>query len=237
MDFVPRIVQDLKFELQSENFATFLKMLVEFMYWHFVAPLCGTGAVRHDPALRDAQFLSVYEDMLIIFERRKSRRASLLDLPIILVTMRVGLETVMRGAYPTWAATPDGGAVLRQMNDLLTVLLDPMDYLSHLPPIEASPQALKILHKRKLPARMPLSFTSPMVRFLVGQPQSREAKTLLCAGRRGQAPDEGHTELLQRLSPDLRAQIMQLITNHKLGIARESDRPKLHTEAAFDLHY
>ena len=79
-------------ELKSENFATFVKMLMEFMYWNFVAPLCRPGAVDYDPKLKDAQFLSVYEDMLIIFERKKHRRGYLLDLPIVLVTMRVCLE-------------------------------------------------------------------------------------------------------------------------------------------------
>eukprot|EP01006_Ploeotia_vitrea_P041595 TRINITY_DN66555_c7_g2_i1.p1 TRINITY_DN66555_c7_g2~~TRINITY_DN66555_c7_g2_i1.p1 ORF type:complete len:799 (+),score=92.48 TRINITY_DN66555_c7_g2_i1:8-2404(+) len=209
-------VAELKAEIRSEVFAEFVSGLAEFFYWSFLAPLSNNQHQRYD---KDQHFLCLYEEMLTMLERKKGRQYHSLSLPLAVLALRVGVDTVFQYSYPTWIKTQEGQDLSKKIDSLLTILLDPMDYLSHLPPVESSPQALKILHKKRIPTRMPLTFTSPMVRFVVGNAQSKEAKSLLSQKNTHstQHTQQATSQLLMLLSPALRSKILNLVAVKKLG--------------------
>eukprot|EP00668_Euglena_longa_P020040 GGOE01024915.1.p1 GENE.GGOE01024915.1~~GGOE01024915.1.p1 ORF type:complete len:655 (-),score=177.21 GGOE01024915.1:279-2243(-) len=209
----------IKVELCSQRFAEFLKATGEFMYWTFISPLASITCHTKD---RDEKFLVVYSAMLALVEQKKKQRQHVSEMPIILLTLRAGLDALMKYLYPTWTATEGGSTTLAQMDCLLMLLLDPMDFLSRLPHFEAAPEALRVLHQRRVPSRMPASYTSPIVRFLISQASSREARAFMSGRRVGSAYEKDRSSGLQFLSPDLRANILQLFAQHKLGLAKQA---------------
>jgi hypothetical protein len=212
-------VRAITAEVQTERFARFIMALTDFMYGTFVAPPgYDDSECMNSSSNRDEQFLSVYADIMHLLDKNHMRHQHALDLPFYVLAMRVGVEAVMRCAFPLWSQSPDGQSTLRRMDRLITILLDPMNYLSHLPPIEACPQALKALHNKRVPIHMPLTFTSPLVRFIIGDPQSNEAKLLLFHKNADISTQQLNiAELQQVLSPTLRVKILQLLTARKLG--------------------
>jgi len=225
--FDPKLQQgleDLKAELRSERFATFVKTVADMLHCLFLMPPAPQDEESEGATIRNEQFLAVYEEMLALLDRKKHRRGHALDLPVTVMCVRASTEHVMRRSYPLWAETASGVAVLQKMDALLTVLLDPMDYLSHLAPIEASPQALKILHERKLPGRMPFSFTSPVMRFIIGDPVSHETKTLFADKRARQRLNGTQQEALAVLPPDLRCKVLRVLMTRKMGLSEKGLR-------------
>eukprot|EP01062_Namystynia_karyoxenos_P052053 TRINITY_DN4130_c2_g1_i1.p1 TRINITY_DN4130_c2_g1~~TRINITY_DN4130_c2_g1_i1.p1 ORF type:complete len:929 (+),score=239.98 TRINITY_DN4130_c2_g1_i1:104-2890(+) len=195
----------------------FERILVNFLYWTFLAPLSSEHAARREALNPDAAFAEVYQRMLALLGARSSRSHYAVDLPIMLLGVRVVTEAIFTNCYPKWAAAAEGKYTLRRIDELITQLLDPMGYLSHISVVESSPQALRVLHRKRMPQRMPLAFTSPMIRFVVGEARSKEAKALLA----GSSREQTH-ELFAMLTPTIRAKLLNIIAAYKMKVRPRS---------------
>eukprot|EP01065_Artemidia_motanka_P025094 TRINITY_DN29980_c0_g1_i1.p1 TRINITY_DN29980_c0_g1~~TRINITY_DN29980_c0_g1_i1.p1 ORF type:complete len:811 (+),score=299.61 TRINITY_DN29980_c0_g1_i1:51-2483(+) len=192
-------------------------MLLNFLYWTFLAPLSSAQAARREALNPDAAFADVYQQMLTLLSKRTARKHFAVDLPLTLLAVRVVTEAVFSNCYPKWAGSTDGVTSLRRIDSLITQLLDPMGYLSHVSVVESSPQALRVLHRKRAPQRMPLTFTSPMIRFVVGEARSKEAKALLAGSSR-----DGGNELFSLLTPTIRAKLLNIIATYKMKVRPRS---------------
>ena len=211
-------------ELQSNFMVEFEHMYVSFVYWSLIAPNVPEAATKREAQNFDERFVEVYQKMLEILLRKRRRSQYAFDLPVTLLGIRVVSEAILTACYPLFCETPQGESMLAEVNCLITHLLDPVGYLTHISTVESSPQALKVMHSKRLPPRMALSFTSPVVRFIVGEAQSREAKALLSSkgGRVADGSGSGDggasveaPEAFNLLTPAVSSRLLSVIARHR----------------------
>eukprot|EP01063_Lacrimia_lanifica_P028066 TRINITY_DN4028_c0_g1_i1.p1 TRINITY_DN4028_c0_g1~~TRINITY_DN4028_c0_g1_i1.p1 ORF type:complete len:922 (+),score=176.74 TRINITY_DN4028_c0_g1_i1:78-2843(+) len=174
----------------------------------------------------DQAFLNVYKQMLDLLLRKRKRQFFSLDLPVTVLAIRVVTDALLRYYYPLFTATELGEGLIEVSNVFVTQLLDPVGFLTHVPALESAPQALKVMHKKRIPTRMPLSFTSPVVRFIVGEARSNEAKVLLAttdkqasSSANGAGWDEsGEVNVFALLSPSVRSKLLAIISSHSSAL-------------------
>ncbi|KAJ9459207.1 hypothetical protein DIPPA_31787 [Diplonema papillatum] len=109
------------------------------------------------------------------------------------------------------------------MNALLTQLLDPVGFGSHISAVESTPQALRVMHGKRKQSRMPLSYTSPLIRYVVGDPRSRETKAILTRSR-GSSLGGPSSRVFSLLTPPVRSKLLLIIAQHRRAL-RSVPRP------------
>ena len=211
-------IEQLSRYLQSSEVVDFEYRLVLFLYWSFLAPHVAGVSNKREARNFDERFVDVYQTISQMMLNRRSKSRYSMDLPLTILGIRVICESIFCMSYPSWSATENGRTIIAQMNELIGQLLDPVGYLSHISTVESSPQALKVMHKKKLPPRMSLSFTSPVIRFVVGDAHSKEAKALLSSNRSSHREVSGEPVpggVFSLLTPSIRCKLLSIIASHK----------------------
>jgi len=177
VDIIKKIISSLKL-------TDFIKKLCIFSYWTFLGDF---GLQQYEVEKLETQFLKVYEEVLYLVNQNKQKQArQVVELPIILLCIRVCTETIYQTCYPNFWPTVFGKNLAKRMEILITFLLDPQYYVSNLAPMQSSIGARKlekqftkqqtILNKQMQNKQ---NLVSPLVKFILQDPRSLGARKLL----------------------------------------------------------
>eukprot|EP00760_Papus_ankaliazontas_P005076 PhM_4_TR12381/c0_g1_i1/m.61632 len=208
------VIDTMRF-LHTPDAAKFVTSVVQLMFLMYLTPLCRTANVRRSlPEERDSAFVDVYAMYLSLMKSRMASRYGIaLDCPLLLLMLRVVLESVIRALYPSWYHTLDGSGTTSRMDLFLTTVFDPAGFNTHISVLESSTAAMSVLHRKKVPRRLDLSYTSPLTRFIVGEAQSKQAQSFVMC-RRGAL--DGSEELARMLTPGIRVRLLKVLAERKL---------------------
>jgi len=186
----------LRLVLITSTMKRLIGLVSHYLYW--------TVLRTHLPASENAQMLSE-EDRQTVYlaiagtfnevemQLKKRRHDVVFQLPLVLLSVKVGIETVFRDAYPTWFKLEEeehgvGKSVtLSKFNSVITRLFDPDNYNSHVSALESTTEAMRIAsrsrhqHTRKKPQRLRDQYytTSTQMQKLFPRPAAGEARRLL----------------------------------------------------------
>jgi hypothetical protein len=137
--------------------------------------------------------------------------------PMIVLLLRVALDREFIARMPSFMRLPAGTDLGVRADALLTAVVDPLNLLCQLAVVESTPHAMRVMQTKRRPARMPPLVTSPLVQFVLGEPQSASAKAL----QRSTIPrlQRGLAELKKHLTPMARARLLQAMALGKFGVA------------------
>ncbi|KAL1524132.1 hypothetical protein AB1Y20_019041 [Prymnesium parvum] len=129
-------------EISARRTARFIGMLALFLYWYHIAPKGG----KHVQEEQLSKLLcAVQQYFSSVRDRMRRRRAMLMNaLPILLLSVRMAVEGLMRSAFPKWWTTVDGDETLEQMDQMIEHLFDPNAYHSHITALESTSEAIRM---------------------------------------------------------------------------------------------
>jgi hypothetical protein len=135
--------------------------------------------------------------------------------PMIVLLCRVAIDKELRSHVPTLLRSPAGAELAVCVDNLVMAILDPLNLLSHISVVESTPHAMRILQSKRRPGRIPPMLTSPLTHFVLGEPQSANAKTMA----RSNLPrlQRGLRELQKHLTPLARSRLLQAMVSAKFG--------------------
>jgi len=173
-------------EITSLQVAQLIADVCRLMYNDLTARKRAPSEVTEEK--QEKLLLSIYEAYMDLQSRLKRRSHRLVLLPLLLLSLRVTVETIFRNSFPKWIATPDGEASLQKVDVTITALFDPDRYRSHVSLLESSVEAMRVVNKDPRYAKKSIKekfFTvSPLVRSLMTDPQSGDARYILSQGQR-----------------------------------------------------
>ena len=135
-------------EISSKRTARFIGMLTLFLYWHHIAP----KASRTAPDAQLSQlFCAVQQYFTSVRNHMRRRRALLMNaLPVLLLSVRMAVEGLLRGGFPKWWTTVDGAETLARVDLMIEQMFDPNAYHSHITPLESTSEAIRIAARDEL---------------------------------------------------------------------------------------
>lgn len=203
--------------LRGEPVAALLQEVITLLVVLYMIPRAKISHVppeRLEATHKDDAFIRVYSHYLdIMTPFMANRQGVALVCPLLLLLIRVVVESIFRELYPNWAGSFDGQDTRRRMDSFLTSVFDPVGFQRHIAVVESSRAAMSILHKRRAPRRMDLAYTSPLTRFIVGDARSKEAQALVSC--REDCP-EGLSEVKALLTPAVRSKLLHLLATKKM---------------------
>eukprot|EP00759_Apiculatamorpha_spiralis_P013213 PhF_6_TR19957/c0_g1_i1/m.29087 len=201
--------------LRSDEIVRFVLDVLSMLFLIYLTPKSRDyGLSRTYNNDVDAKFIATFSRYLdIMHQRCENRMGAALDGPLLLLMLRVIIESVCRELFPNWSSSTDGVITRKRMDLFLSTVFDPVGFQQHIAVIESSTSALQVLHHKRPPRRMDLSYTSPLIRFVVGEAHSKEAQTLLSC--RDDNP-HGLEELKTVLTPAVRSQLLALFAKKKM---------------------
>ena len=111
-------------EISSDLAVSFFKNLVAFFYEYFVSP-------PEVPDFRDVQARRALE-LQEVFYRIRSQCQAFRDgglsftMPILLLSVRIFVKKMFIAGFPLWSATDEGVSTMKDMNEMITALFDPV---------------------------------------------------------------------------------------------------------------
>merc|ERR1712070_925394 len=100
--------------------ARFIALVGLFLYWSFLATRVGQPI---DSEQLSALFYAINQYFGKLQGRMKRKRNHVLFvLPLLLLSLRVAVNTLFSFSYPKWTTTVDGQQLLKQMDRLLLQL-------------------------------------------------------------------------------------------------------------------
>lgn len=163
-----------------------------------------TGALAQARAKRDAAAVALHAEAeaqklqpLRLFhlheawarlfkQQRRSKAGLFFTVPVLLLSLRVGIARIVTRLHPMWTDKPQGKEALAKMDATICELFDPQGYIrSGLSVMESSPAAIALLHRFKhkthIGERHHFNDTSNLVRLTMKSAQAPQARRLLNA--------------------------------------------------------
>jgi len=203
----------LRMVLITSTMKRLIGLVSHYLYW--------TVLRKHIPAGENIKTLSE-EDRQTVYlaiagtfndvemQLKKRKHDVVFQLPLVLLSVKVGVETIFRDTYPTWFKLEEeehgeGNSVtLRKFNSVIANMFDPDNYNSHVSALESTTEAMCIAsrnrhrHTRKKPQRLRDQYytTSTAMQKLFPRPANGHSRRLLVErggdgggrGSRTQAP-------------------------------------------------
>ncbi|KAG2442597.1 hypothetical protein HXX76_002682 [Chlamydomonas incerta] len=114
---------------------------------------------------------------------RQSRSGMFFTLPILLLSMRLCVNTLFATLYPIWTRMPEGAQVLEDMDAAICALFDPHGYLSRaLSLLQSTPSAIEAVTRhpqRRGKERRHFNDTSPLMQATLQGALSSGARKLM----------------------------------------------------------
>ncbi|KAG2448368.1 hypothetical protein HYH02_006950 [Chlamydomonas schloesseri] len=137
---------------------------------------------------------------------RQSRSGMFFTLPILLLSMRLCVNTLFATLYPTWTRMPEGAQLLEDMDAAICALFDPHGYLARaLSVLQSTPSAIEAVTRhpqRRGKERRHFNDTSPLMQATLQGAMSSGARRLLASNANQPA---GLSKLRTQLTPEQRA--------------------------------
>lgn len=203
--------------LTSGPVASLAVLLLEFLFAAYIAPLAPAHASAITPSQKDDMFVALYTRLAALVQRKVGRAHIQLELPLFILVLRVVVETEFSARFPAFVSCRHGRDVLHRMDAFAMAVLDPMGMLSRIPALESAPQALRVMHSKRLPPRFTPTATTPLAQFILGDSlTSTKAKAL---AKPHPLVREGLEELKAHLTPMVRSRLLAIMVDHKLHAA------------------
>jgi hypothetical protein len=135
-------------EIASPRTARFIGMLSLFLYRFHMRERCRQP---RDDAKLGALVCAVQQYFAALRRRMMpKRRLVLIVLPALLLSARMSVEALFRGAFKKWWTTIDGRETLKRMDAMIEEMFDPNMYHSHIAPLESTTEAIKIASRQEI---------------------------------------------------------------------------------------
>ena len=213
-----------------------------FVHYAYVEPFVADGRAMKSPTEKEDLFVRLYDNVLEVLHpsfcpvpgmRIPARTLRHAAVPLMILCLRVIVTTELRQSLPTFCACPEGRRLLATIDGLIGAVVDPSGLQHRLPAVECTPQAMRTLHGRRQPHRLPAAANSAIVQFILGKGLSaatslvasaQEASlqladaTLTTNQNRGYALNAavGLLELEQLLTPVARSRLLKCIIDRRL---------------------
>eukprot|EP00198_Chlamydomonas_reinhardtii_P013603 XP_001702940.1 predicted protein [Chlamydomonas reinhardtii] len=137
---------------------------------------------------------------------RQSRSGMFFTLPILLLSMRLCVNTLFSTLYPIWTRMPEGAQVLEDMDAAICALFDPHGYLARaLSLLQSTPSAIEAVTRhpqRRGKERRHFNDTSPLMQATLHGAMSSGARKLMLSNANQPA---GLAKLRTQLTSEQRA--------------------------------
>lgn len=186
----------LRMVLITSTMKRLVGLVSHYLYW--------TVLRKHIPSEENAKTLSE-EDRQTVYlaiagtfndvemQLKKRKHDVVFQLPLVLLSVKVGVETIFRDTYPTWFKLEEeehgeGNSVtLKKFNVVIAKMFDPDNYNSHVSALESTTEAMRIAsrnrhrHTRKQPQRLRDQYytTSTAMQKLFPRPANGPSRRLL----------------------------------------------------------
>lgn len=117
-------------EISCKRTTRFIGLVALLLYWTHIAPKSAKSA---EDGQTSVLYCAVQHYFSSARDSLRPRRAALLYiLPLLLLLVRMSVETIYRRAFPKWWTTVDGEETLREMDADLEQIFDPGHQLSQI---------------------------------------------------------------------------------------------------------
>lgn len=135
-------------EIEHEDTARLIGLISHFVYW----VVFGSHSASPNPLNHfhlKQLFISILQCVADI-EKRQDRKKifSCFIMPLILLTIRLEVESIYRNTYPSLMSSSETeDTAMRQINCLITEIIDPKLYYSRFSFLESGKEAIDIKHR------------------------------------------------------------------------------------------
>lgn len=213
-------VAALKESMLDDDINGMICALLEFVFVAYVEPRASTTRRVVTPADKDEAFVKLYDRVMTFLYQQDMKQtgtaAPAALAPIALLMLRVSIESELHTHLPTLCRTPPGQQLLQRLDGLVTAVVDPLNLLCHIAAVDSSPHSIRLLQTKRRPGRVPPLLTSPLTRFILGEPQASAAKAM----QRTVVPrlQRGLAELETHLTPMARSRLMKVMAERKFKV-------------------
>lgn len=180
-------------ELTSLEFAHMIRSVCIFLHMSVMLnfhPHANMGTTKAQEEY-ELMVLEIYEGYVELQSKLKRKKAHLMFIyPLLLLSLRVAVETVFRNAYPAWFNSPIGNFLMATLNYVISSIFDPDHYSNASSFLCSYDTSISLKSQPRLgarPIRKPLTSrfytTSSLVQSVCAQPTNPSTRVFVGAGK------------------------------------------------------
>eukprot|EP00761_Pharyngomonas_kirbyi_P009924 gb/GECH01009942.1/.p1 GENE.gb/GECH01009942.1/~~gb/GECH01009942.1/.p1 ORF type:complete len:727 (+),score=159.16 gb/GECH01009942.1/:1-2181(+) len=206
--------KNIKFDtmqkIKDRSLAEFILHLAELLYYSYLMSI--KAKENYD---KESNFLRLYNDF---YEKIiRNCKSNTFDLPMILLCIRISVETIYRTSYPTWWKSGNSEQIMELVNTFIDAIFDPYNFHSSMAPIESQKTSREILNrakKLKLSHRDRYNMMSPMITYLLRDCVSDNRVRNLIS-KSDDTRQESYIKVFKAMNPNIKTKLLECFMRRK----------------------